>query len=63
MTSLVKWDVRVLRSWHPYYYLTGGRVCPEPVPPVQVNMDTEWDDDSAALEFERRIREILEEMS
>lgn len=62
-SHLVKFDIHVLRSWHPCYYLTGGRACPDPVPPFDVRIAVESDDNDSALDFGRRVREILEEMS
>lgn len=62
-SHLVKWDVNIIRNWHPYYYLTGKRTCPEPVPPFHVSISVEFDDNDAALSFEGRVRQILEEMS
>jgi hypothetical protein len=62
-THLIKWDLSVMRNWHPYYYLTGGRTDPEPVPPFQVNFSCEFDDNDSAVLFEGRVRKILEDMS
>ncbi len=61
---LVKWDIRSVRQWHPYYFLDGkGRICPEASPPFDVNISVTFDDNDAAMMFEGKVREILENMS
>jgi hypothetical protein len=62
-TRLVKWNVNIIREWNPYYFLGGGRVYGDPIPPVDVSISVTFDDNDAALAFEARVREILEEMS
>jgi len=62
-THLVKWSVQIVRSWHPLYFLSGDRLAQDPVPPFDVDISVTFDDNDAALSFERRVREILEEMS
>lgn len=61
-SHLVKWDLAVHRSWSPLYFLGGGRTA-EPFPPFDVELSVTFDDNDAALSFERRVGEILEEMS
>lgn len=55
---LRKWDVRVTRRWSPLYFLTGDRVH-ESLPPVNVEIAAEFDDDSSAREFETAVRDLL----
>ena len=61
-THLVRWDIGVSRNWSPIYLLAGERYQREPIPPIQVNIAVEFDENQAALESERKVREILEEM-
>lgn len=54
------WDVRVARDYHPYYLLGGGRLDPEPVPPVTVQVSAVFDNNEAAASFEAAVRDLLE---
>jgi hypothetical protein len=61
---LVKWDINSVRQWRPYYFLDKkGRICPEPNPPFEVRISVEFDDNDAAMMFEGKVRDILQEMS
>lgn len=58
---VICWDVRVERDFHPYYTLSGKRY-DEPFPPVTIQIGADFDNNDAALEFERKVREMLESM-
>jgi hypothetical protein len=60
MTHLIKWDLRIRRNLEPWHLLDGGRV-PRPPSPVAVEVSAEFDTDEAAQEFERRVRELLDQ--
>ena len=60
ITHLVRWDLRVARRYLPLYTLDLRRWDPEPLPPTHVELSAEFDDDTAALDFERAMRELLE---
>lgn len=61
-THLVKWNMEIIRRWTPPYFLDNERV-KEPFPPFDVTVNVTFDDNAAALAFESRVREILEEMT
>jgi hypothetical protein len=54
------WDIRVVRNFSPLYTLSGKRYDNNPVGAVTVEIGAEFDDNDAALEFERKVRELLE---
>ena len=54
------WDVRVERDYDPHYFLGGGRL-DGPIPPVTVQISATFDDHDAALDFERKVRDLLEQ--
>lgn len=55
------WDVHIRRNFHPVYTLGGGRYDSNPVAPMWVEINVEFDDNDAALDFERKVRELLEQ--
>lgn len=54
------WDVRILRDYTPFYFLGGGRYDPNPLTPIRVEVSVEFDDNTAALDFEAKVRDLLE---
>lgn len=60
MGHINRWDIRVERRWTPVYTLGGKRYDCEPTPPMSVEVSAEFDDNTAAMNFERRVRELLE---
>lgn len=62
MTHINYCDVRTDRRWSPVYTFGGDRYDTGPIPPMTVTVNVEFDDNDAALEFERKVRDILEEM-
>jgi hypothetical protein len=58
---LVRWDVRVQRLWAPFY--TNGltrRYDEEPHPPIDVIVSARFDTEESALDFEWKVRELLQ---
>lgn len=55
------WDLRIHRRYSPVYFLgRSDRFDPEPTPPVIVELSAEFDTEESALDFERKVRELLE---
>lgn len=58
---VMNWDMQTIRNFSPLYTL-GGKRYDEPFPPVRVEISAQFDDNATALDFEAKVREILEEM-
>lgn len=54
------WDVRVERRFSPVYTFGGRRYDPDPFVPVSVEISAQFDNNEAALAFEKTVREFLE---
>lgn len=57
---IVQWDCRIEQNYNPLYFLAGGgRLDRDPIPPVDVRISATFDTNDSALEFERKVRELL----
>lgn len=59
----MSWNITTVRSYDPLYALGGKRIYSAPFPPFEMSISVTFDDNDAALEFERKVRKILEDVS
>jgi hypothetical protein len=56
--DIESWDVNVVRQWP--YFRVSGKPYTEITPPVVVNIGVQFLTELAALEFEQKVRELLQ---
>lgn len=59
--GVVSWDIRLERTFHPFYALGAGYQMDDGIPPCDVKISVTFDDNAKALEFQSKVLKLMEE--